>query len=53
LDNFKHQVRRGLNPWRTEDEAVYKRLTKKGRVVYGQGSYGIPAIRDFAYDSPS
>lgn len=50
LGNFKHQVRRALNPWRSEDEAVFKRLTKKGRVVYGQGSYGIPAIREFAYD---
>jgi acetyltransferase-like isoleucine patch superfamily enzyme len=49
-ENLKHQVRRFLNPWRTEDEAVYNRLTKKGRVVYGANSYGIPAIREFVHD---
>ena len=33
-----------------EDEAVYKRMIKSGRVVYGRASYGIPTIREFAYD---
>jgi chloramphenicol O-acetyltransferase type B len=34
-----------------EDEAVLRRLKRKGRVVYGSGSYGVPTIREFPYDN--
>ena len=50
VGNVKYRTKRAIAPWYMEDEAVYKRLIKSGRVVYGRASYGIPTIREFAYD---
>ncbi len=33
------------------DEAVLWRLKRSGRVIWGDGSAGVPKIRDYAYDS--
>ena len=32
------------------DQAVMRRLQRRGRIVYGQGSYGVPTILEFDYD---
>ncbi len=32
------------------DEAVFRRMIRSGRVVYGNGSYGIPTIKQADYD---
>jgi acetyltransferase-like isoleucine patch superfamily enzyme len=45
-----YQLRRARNVWWGEDEAVFRRLKRSGRVVYGTGSYGVPTIREFVYD---
>jgi hypothetical protein len=47
---IRYQLRRARNVWWGTDEAVLRRLKRKGRVVYGPGSYGVPTIRDFPYD---
>ncbi len=33
------------------DEAVLRRLRKNGRVILGEGSYGVPTIMEFDYDN--
>ena len=47
---IKYQLRRARDGWWGRDEAVLRRLRKDGRVVYGQGSYGVPTIHTFVYD---
>ena len=47
---FKYQANRVRNIWWGRDEAVLRRLQRKGRVVYGAGTYGIPTIYSFQYD---
>lgn len=47
---IKYQLRRARNAWWGEDEAVFRRLKRTGRVVYGTGSYGVPTIHEFVYD---
>ena len=46
----KYQLRRVRDGWWGRDEAVWRRLKRAGRVVYGQGSYGIPTIHQFVHD---
>ena len=46
----KFQGRRIRNSWWGRDEAVLRRLKRKGRVVYGTGTYGVPTIHEFQYD---
>jgi hypothetical protein len=33
------------------DEAVYRRLQKRGRILLGEGTYGIPTILESDYDN--
>jgi acetyltransferase-like isoleucine patch superfamily enzyme len=47
---IKYQARRARNVWWGRDETVLRRLKRKGRVVYGAGSYGVPTIHEFDYD---
>ena len=47
---LKYRIRRFLNPWLTEDQAVFNALTKRGRVIYGSNSYGIPTLKEFVHD---
>jgi acetyltransferase-like isoleucine patch superfamily enzyme len=46
----KYQLNRVRNVWWGRDEAVLRRLKRKGRVVYGAGTYGIPTIHTFIHD---
>ncbi len=46
----KYQLNRVRNLWWGRDEAVLRRLQRKGRVVYGRGSFGIPQIHTFIHD---
>jgi acetyltransferase-like isoleucine patch superfamily enzyme len=46
---IKYQLGRARNVWWGRDEAVLRRLQRKGKVVYGPGTYGIPTIHDFDY----
>jgi acetyltransferase-like isoleucine patch superfamily enzyme len=46
-----YQAHRLRNLWLGEDRAVLERLQRRGRVVYGTGTYGVPKIHVFAYDS--
>jgi acetyltransferase-like isoleucine patch superfamily enzyme len=48
---IKFQLNRVRNAWWGRDEAVLRRLQRKGRVVYGTGTYGIPTIHDFPYST--
>jgi acetyltransferase-like isoleucine patch superfamily enzyme len=32
------------------DQAVLRRLTRSGKVIWGEGSAGVPKIRDYPYD---
>lgn len=45
-----YQLNRIRNLWWGRDEAVLRRLQRKGKVVYGTGTYGIPTIHHFQYD---
>jgi acetyltransferase-like isoleucine patch superfamily enzyme len=45
-----YQLRRARKAWWGEDEAVFRRLRRSGRVVYGTGSYGVPKIHTFVHD---
>jgi acetyltransferase-like isoleucine patch superfamily enzyme len=47
----KYQLGRVRNGWRGRDEAVLRRLQRKGKVVFGTGTYGIPTIHDFDYST--
>jgi acetyltransferase-like isoleucine patch superfamily enzyme len=47
---IKYQLGRARNVWWGRDEAVLRRLQRKGRVVYGPGSFGIPTIHTFIHD---
>jgi acetyltransferase-like isoleucine patch superfamily enzyme len=47
---LKYQVNRARNVWWGRDEAVLRRLKRRGRVVYGTGTYGIPTIHEFMHD---
>jgi acetyltransferase-like isoleucine patch superfamily enzyme len=47
---FKYQVNRLRNVWWGTDEAVLRRLQRKGRVVYGRRTYAIPTIKTFIHD---
>ena len=47
---IKYQLNRVRNVWWGRDEAVLRRLQRKGTVVYGRGTYGIPTIYRFQYD---
>lgn len=46
-----YQLGRLRNVWLGTDETVLRRLTRQGRVVYGQGSYGVPVIKTFDHDN--
>ncbi len=46
---IKYQLNRARNVWWGRDEAVLRRLQRKGRVVYGTGTYGVPRIHDFPH----
>jgi acetyltransferase-like isoleucine patch superfamily enzyme len=46
----KYQLRRARNAWWGRDEAVLRRLQRKGKVVYGTGTFGIPTIHEFVHD---
>jgi acetyltransferase-like isoleucine patch superfamily enzyme len=48
---LKYQVGRARNSWWGRDEAVLRRLQRRGKVVYGTGTYGIPTIHDFDYST--
>jgi acetyltransferase-like isoleucine patch superfamily enzyme len=45
-----YQLRRARNAVYGRDEAVWRRLRRSGRVVYGNGTYGIPTLHTFDYD---
>ena len=47
----KFQFDRLRNLWWGRDEAVWRRLRRKGKVVWGTASYGIPTIHAFPHDS--
>jgi acetyltransferase-like isoleucine patch superfamily enzyme len=47
---IKYQLGRIRNLWWGRDEAILRRLKRKGRVVYGTGSFGIPTIHTFIHD---
>jgi acetyltransferase-like isoleucine patch superfamily enzyme len=49
LSLIKYQLGRARNVWWGRDEAVLRRLQRKGKVVYGPGTYGIPTIHDFPH----
>lgn len=46
----KYQLNRARNVWWGRDEAVLRRLQRRGRVVYGTGTYGVPTLWEFQYD---
>ena len=46
----RYQLNRLRNLWWGTDEAVLRRLQRRGRVVYGTGSMGIPKIHTFVHD---
>lgn len=50
LSIVKYQLRRARNVWWGRDEAVFRRLKRRGKVVYGTGSFGIPILHEFAHD---
>lgn len=45
------QLRRLRDVWWGRDEARLRRFKKSGRVVYGNASYGVPTLHNFAYDN--
>ncbi len=45
-----YQLTRLRNIWWGETEAVVRRLKRKGRIVYGEGSYGFPKVHTFVHD---
>jgi hypothetical protein len=45
-----YQLNRVRNVWWGRDEAILRRLQRKGRVVYGTGTYGIPTLWVFEHD---
>lgn len=47
----RYQAGRIRNVWFGENEAVLRRLQRRGRVVYGTASYGVPRIHTFIHDS--
>jgi acetyltransferase-like isoleucine patch superfamily enzyme len=47
----KYQLNRARNLWWGRDEAVLRRLQRRGKVVYGAGTYGIPTIHDFPHST--
>jgi hypothetical protein len=47
----KYQLGRVRNIWWGRDEAVLRRMQRRGRVVYGTGTYGIPTIHDFPHST--
>lgn len=50
LRRLKYNLFRIPHIWWGRDEAVWRRLKRKGRVVWGTGSYGIPTIHTFDHD---
>ncbi len=48
--SLRDQVRRAHNAIHGRDEAVLRRLRRKGRVVYGTGTYGLPTLYPFVHD---
>lgn len=46
----RYQLSRTRNLWWGRDEAVWRRMRRKGKVVWGTGSYGIPTIHEFVHD---
>jgi hypothetical protein len=46
----KFQLRRVRNAWWGGDAAVLRRLQRKGTVVYGTRTYGVPTIYEFQDD---
>jgi hypothetical protein len=46
----KYQARRARNLWWGRDESVLRRLQRRGRVVYGAGTFGVPTIHEFPHD---
>jgi len=50
LSLIHYQLTRLRNLWWGKDEAVVRRLKRKGRIVYGRGSYGFPTVHTFEYD---
>ncbi|MGN6605809.1 MAG: CatB-related O-acetyltransferase [Jatrophihabitans sp.] len=45
-----YQLRRMRDGWWGRDQAVFRRLQKQGRVVYGSHSYGVPTLYEFDHD---
>jgi acetyltransferase-like isoleucine patch superfamily enzyme len=50
LGILKYQARRARDVWWGRDMAVFRRLQRKGKVVYGTGSFGVPTIHTFLHD---
>ena len=50
LAMIKFWIRRVLGPWINEDQAVFNSLVRRGRVIYGPQSYGVPTIKKFVHD---
>lgn len=48
---FRDQLRRAHNALHGRDEAVFRRLKRQGRVVYGTGTYGLPSLYPFVHDN--
>lgn len=51
LSILAFQLRRLRDVWLGREASLMKRLQRQGRVVYGQGTYGVPTLHTFAYDS--
>ena len=47
---IKWQLGRARNLWWGRDEAVLRRLQRRGRVVYGTGTFGVPVVHAFPHD---
>ena len=47
---IRHKLRRAHDAIHGRDEAVFRRLKRKGRVVYGTGTYGLPTLYHFVHD---
>jgi acetyltransferase-like isoleucine patch superfamily enzyme len=47
---LNYQVTRLRNVWWGADEAVVRRLKRKGRIIYGEGTYGFPKVHTFVHD---
>lgn len=48
--SLKGRLHRARTRWWDDEEEVWRRLQRRGRVVYGTQSYGIPKIHTFVHD---